>query len=82
MSAIDVLREHFGNRLLVDAERRAPYEIPERGTPGHAEAVLVPDSEAEVERALKLANEHRLHFVLSSGTHGLVESQRPEGEVY
>ncbi|TDU24144.1 FAD/FMN-containing dehydrogenase [Panacagrimonas perspica] len=81
MSAIDVLREHFGPRLLVEAERRAPYETPERGAPGHAEAVLLPDSEAEVERALKLANEHRLHFVLSSGRTGLVESQRPEGEV-
>jgi len=81
MSAIDVLREHFGPRLLVEAERRAPYEIPERGAPGHAEAVLVPASEAEVERALKLANDHRFHFVLSSGRTGLVESQRPEGEV-
>ncbi len=81
MSAVEILQAHFGSRLLVDAERRAPYEIPERGAPGRAQAVLVPDSEAEVERALKLANEHGLHYVLSSGRTGLVESQRPDGEV-
>ncbi len=79
--AIPILREAFGARLLVEPDRRAPYETPERGAPGHAEAVLVPDFESEVQRALQLANEHNLHYVLSSGRTGLVESQRPDGEV-
>lgn len=81
MNAIDILRPHFDGRLLVDAERRQTYEVPERGSPGRTEAVLIPDSQTEVAQALKLANEHGLHYVLSSGRTGLVESQRPDGEI-
>ena len=80
MNPVELLQQHFGARCLVDAERRVLYEIPERGTPGHAQAVLVPESETEVQRALQLANEHGVHYVLSGGRTGLVEAQRPQGE--
>lgn len=81
MNAVGILGPHFGNGLLVDAGRRAPYEVPERGSPGAAEAVLLPASEAQVQLALQLANQHGLHYVLSGGRTGLVEAQRPQGEV-
>lgn len=81
MNPIDTLQPHFGPRLLTDAERKSRYEIPERGTPGHAAAVLVPDSEAEVQLALQLANQHGLHYVPCAGRTGLVEAQRPQGEI-
>lgn len=74
------LFERFGSRVLTSPERRHPYENPERGAPGHCIGVLLPDSEAEVQAALEIANCEGLHFVLSSGRTGLVEAQRPEGE--
>ena len=79
---LSVLIDAFGARgVLTDADRRRPYEVPERGAPGHAQAVLVPDTEADVQRALQIANANGLHFVLSGGRTGLVESQRPQGEI-
>lgn len=81
MNVLPELREAFGIRVLTDPERRKPYEVPERGAPGFSDAVLVPDSEAEVQRALQFANTHGLHFVLSGGRTGLVEAQRPQGEI-
>lgn len=71
----------FGTRCLTQDMQRAPYEIPERGEPGHATAVLLVQSEAEVAQALEIANENGLQFVLSAGRTGLVEAQRPQGEV-
>lgn len=83
MSAdLSLLIDAFGARcVLTDDERRRPYEVPERGSPGHAQAVLVPETEADVQRALQLANAHGLHYVLSGGRTGLVEAQRPQGEI-
>ncbi|MCC2658289.1 MAG: D-2-hydroxyglutarate dehydrogenase [Panacagrimonas sp.] len=79
---LSVLVDAFGARcVLTDDDRRRPYEVPERGAPGHARAVLVPDTEADVQRALQLANMHGWHYVLSGGRTGLVESQRPQGEI-
>lgn len=71
----------FGSRCLTAPERRRPYEVPERGAPGFATAVLIPESEAEVQGALQIANAHGLHYVISGGRTGLVEAQRPQGEV-
>lgn len=79
--ALQALQQAFGARCLLDAERRKPYETPERGAPGHTPAVLVPGDEAQVQRALQIANAQGLHYVLSSGRTGLVEAQRPLGEV-
>lgn len=81
MNAIDTLQANFGPRLITDADRKSRYEIPERGAPGHATAVLIPDSESEVQLALRLANQQGLHFVPCAGRTGLVEAQRPEGEI-
>ena len=64
----------------VAAERKRRYEIPERGAPGHAACVLLPESEAEVGAILRCATEHRLPLVISAGRTGLVEAQRPQGE--
>lgn len=80
-SVLDLLRQAFGSRLQTEAPRRAPYETPERGAPGHTPAVLVPEDEAQVQQALRLANAHGLQYVISSGRTGLVEAQRPLGEI-
>lgn len=81
MNPLDTLGAQFGARLITDAERKSRYEIPERGAPGHAEAVLIPADEAELQRALELANRDGLHFVPCAGRTGLVEAQRPQGEI-
>lgn len=67
--------------MLLDAERRKPYEVPERGAPGTATAVLLPESADDVQRALEIGNREGLHYVLSAGRTGLVEAQRPQGEI-
>lgn len=56
------------------------YEIPERGPPGRAACVLVPQDETAVATILAAAQAHRLPLVLSAGRTGLVEAQRPDGE--
>ncbi|HKY52626.1 MAG TPA: FAD-binding oxidoreductase [Candidatus Limnocylindria bacterium] len=81
MTELSHLRERFGERLLEAPERRAPYEIPERGAPGRAAAVLVPRDAGEVQAALETANQDALHYVLCAGRTGLVEAQRPDGEI-
>lgn len=81
MTSASALADAFGARFIIDPERRQPYEVPERGAPGHCIGVLLPESEAEVQRALQIANQHGLHYVLSAGRTGLVEAQRPQGEV-
>lgn len=81
MTGLSALRDRFGDRLLEAPERRAPYEIPERGAPGKAAAVLVPRDAADVQAALETANGNGLHYVLCAGRTGLVEAQRPDGEV-
>jgi FAD/FMN-containing dehydrogenase len=78
---LDVLRAHFGARCLIDADRLAPYEIPERGPRGKTPAVLLPADEAEIQQALRIANEQGFSYVVSAGRTGLVEAQRPQGEV-
>lgn len=81
MTEIDLLREAFAPRCLTEPEQRARYETPERGAAGHTPAVLVPGSEVEVGEVLRFANQHGLHLVVSSGRTGLVEAQRPLGEI-
>jgi FAD/FMN-containing dehydrogenase len=72
-----LFREHF-----FDApEKLQRYEIPERGTPGKALALLVPECEAEVGDMLRACNELQQPLVISAGRTGLVEAQRPQGEV-
>lgn len=67
-------------RCSDDPERLKRYEVPERGTPGHAACVLVPETAAEIAAVLRTANAARLPLVVSAGRTGLVEAQRPEGE--
>lgn len=70
----------LGARCVRDAERRRPYEIPERGAPGHTPAVLLPETADEVAQILRSAQRTRSPLVLSAGRTGLVEAQRPQGE--
>lgn len=81
MNSLDALASAFGSALILDKDRRQRYEVPERGAPGYCPAVLVVRSEDEIERALELANAEDFGFVLSAGRTGLVEAQRPEGEL-
>lgn len=67
--------------MLTDADKLAPYEVPERGEPGNAAGLLLPDTEAEVGTVLAAATRHRVPLVISAGRTGLVEAQRPDGEV-
>lgn len=80
MPAPAVFQTLLGARCVDDPERLKRYEIPERGTPGKASCVLLPQSEAEVGELLRAANAAGLKLVLSAGRTGLVEAQRPEGE--
>ena len=75
------LSEVFGPRLLIDADRRRPYETPERGAPGYCAAVILVQTQDEVQQALQVANTEGLRYVLSAGRTGLVEAQRPQGEI-
>jgi FAD/FMN-containing dehydrogenase len=77
----DLFAPLLGNRIVTDDERKRRYEIPERGEPGHSPGVLLPVSEAEVGAILRLCNQHRLALVISAGRTGLVEAQRPQGEL-
>lgn len=70
----------LGARCTDDPERLRRYEIPERGEPGHASALLVPQDEAEVGALLRACSAHGVPLVVSAGRTGLVEAQRPEGE--
>ncbi len=67
--------------LLTEAERLHPYQVPERGEPGHAAGLLLPRREADVGQILEAASRHGVGLVISAGRTGLVEAQRPEGEV-
>lgn len=67
-------------RVITKRDALSPYETPERGAPGHTEAVLVPGSEDEVGQVLEFCSEHRQPLVISAGRTGLVEAQRPDGE--
>ena len=80
MTAPAPFKALLGARCVEDAERLRQYEIPERGAPGHASSVLLPESEDEVGTILRVAHEHGLKLVISAGRTGLVEAQRPEGE--
>lgn len=80
MTAAQLFRERFPRLSFDDAERRRPYEVPERGAPGHTGCVLIPDSEAQVQAMLQAATAAKLPLVVSAGRTGLVEAQRPEGE--
>lgn len=81
LPSASVLAERFGSRFLTDEQRRRPYEVPERGAPGFCAGVLLPETEDEVALALRLANDAGLHYVISAGRTGLVEAQRPQGEI-
>jgi len=70
----------LGPNCFVDPARLKRYEIPERGEPGHASALLLPHDEAEVAELLQRCDAHAVPVVLSAGRTGLVEAQRPEGE--
>lgn len=62
-------------------EAVARYAVPERGAPGHTSAVLLPADEAAVAAVLREAQALRQALVISAGRTGLVEAQRPEGEL-
>lgn len=76
--------EHFesllGARCVHNKERLQRYEVPERGRPGRAACVLLPESETEIASILEAANRDGLKLVISAGRTGLVEAQRPDGE--
>lgn len=80
-SLLNPLRSLLDTRLILDADRRRRYEIPERGEPGHTPAVLLPQSEQEVADILHICNQQGGKVVISAGRTGLVEAQRPEGEL-
>ncbi len=80
MNNAEPLRALLGARFVDERERLQRYEIPERGEPGHTDCALLPASEAELQRLLRLCNELGQKLVVSAGRTGLVESQRPEGE--
>jgi FAD/FMN-containing dehydrogenase len=80
MTAPLPLRELLGPRCLETPEQRQRYEQPERGAPGHASCVLLPQSEAQVGAILQVCNAQNLRLVISAGRSGLVEAQRPQGE--
>ena len=67
--------------LITDAERLQPYVVPERGAPGHSQGLLQPQDEAQLQAVLRQASADGVELVLSAGRTGLVEAQRPEGEV-
>lgn len=74
------LPEQLGPRFTADADRLRRYEIPERGEPGHACGLLLPQDEAEVGALLARCSALGQALVVSAGRTGLVEAQRPEGE--
>lgn len=81
MNPLAPFQSRFGDRCVTNPERLRPYEVPERGAPGHAAAVLLPETESEVGEALSIATREHQRLVISAGRTGLVEAQRPEGEV-
>ena len=80
MTAADSLGALLGPRCMTDPERIRRYEIPERGEPGHAACVLLPEREDEVGRVLAECSRLGQRVVIAAGRTGLVEAQRPEGE--
>ncbi len=66
---------------LSTPEAVARYAVPERGAPGHTPAVLLPVDEAGVAAVLREAQALGQPLVISAGRTGLVEAQRPEGEL-
>lgn len=78
---MSTLQQRFSNHYSDAPERLQAYEIPERGEPGKAAGLLLPASESEVGEMLRTANETGARLVISSGRTGLVEAQRPEGEI-
>jgi FAD/FMN-containing dehydrogenase len=80
MAAPAPLKSLLGSRCIDDPERLLRYEQPERGAPGRAACLLLPESEDEVGTILRVANAHDLKLTISAGRTGLVEAQRPEGE--
>lgn len=82
-AAVDsaVLPALLGPHCTVDPDRLRRYEIPERGEPGKASGLVVPQTEAEVASLLATCSANGVSLVISAGRTGLVEAQRPEGEV-
>gem|GEM_PF-1107651 len=80
VTAVNSIPTLLGQHCTDSPERLRRYEIPERGEPGHARALVVPEDEAEVGALLKTCSEHGIALVVSAGRTGLVEAQRPEGE--
>ena len=80
MSPLAAFQPLLGPRYIDDAERCRRYAIPERGSPGHTPAVLIPQGEEELAAVLQAAQAHRCPLVVIAGRTGLVEAQRPEGE--
>ncbi|WP_292998979.1 FAD-binding oxidoreductase [Nevskia sp.] len=70
----------LGPHCFDDPDRLRRYEIPERGEPGKASGLLLPQSEAEVGQLLAACSAHGVKLVISAGRTGLVEAQRPDGE--
>lgn len=79
--AVAELQALLGARCVLDPDRLERYEVLERGPRGQAAGVLLPQSEDEVAAVLAIANRHRQGLVLSAGRTGLVEAQRPLGEL-
>ena len=77
----DALARDAGVPVVTDADKLRPSETPERGDPGHTAGLLLPADEDAVGRILAAATAHRLPLVISAGRTGLVEAQRPEGEL-
>jgi len=62
-------------------ELLARYEIIERGPPGRATGVLRPVDESQLQAMLAACNAQGVPVVISAGRTGLVEAQRPDGDL-
>lgn len=80
MSASAELKALLDTRCIDAPERLLPYERPERGEPGQASCLLLPESETELGELLQLCTAQGIGLVISAGRTGLVEAQRPQGE--
>jgi FAD/FMN-containing dehydrogenase len=67
--------------LTTHPETLARYQQPERGRAGWAAGLLRPETPDEVQTLLRQAPGEGWRYVISAGRTGLVEAQRPEGEV-
>ncbi len=80
---IAALQSIVGPSYCIDESSPAisSYITPERGLPGHTPLVVRPADHAQLQAVLAACNQFRAPLVIRAGNTGLVEAQRPEGEI-